>query len=161
MVFVEGAGDAMTVARATGGTADPAVAPPREMFVLREGGLRVLTSWAAPGDRDAVRPYAERVATTAVALLDRAAAPALGGGRFAPLPPARPLTHGEVGLAALRLGALLGVSRPAGSGRTPGPAVTVGPLHRLLPHLMQFAALEAGRSLAFSGRATRSYVVTG
>ncbi|MDI2132655.1 AMP-binding protein [Yinghuangia seranimata] len=147
MVFVEGPDDAMTVARATGGAADP----PQEMFVLREGGLRVLTSWAEPVDRRAVRPYAERVATSAVALFDRGATPATHG-------PARPMTHAEVGRAALRLGVLLGVS---GRGRTPGPAVTVGPLHRLLPHLMQFAALEAGRSLAFSGRARRDPAALG
>ncbi|NUU26364.1 MAG: AMP-binding protein [Streptomycetaceae bacterium] len=151
MVFVEGPADAMTVARATGGAPDP----PQEMFVLKEGGLRVLTSWAEPADREAVRPYAERVATSAVALVDRAAAHA------GPAAPARPLTHAEVALAALRLGTLLGVSEYAGPGRPPGRAVTVGPLHRLLPHLMQFAALEAGRSLAFSGRASRSYAATG
>ncbi|MCF2526801.1 AMP-binding protein [Yinghuangia soli] len=152
MVFVEGPADAMTVARATGGAADP----PQEMFVLREGGLQVLTSWAEPTDRDAVRPYAERVATSAVALFDRGAAPATHG-------PARPLTHAEVGRAALRLGTLHGVSGPRGTdpGRLPGPAVTVGPLHRLLPHLMQFAALEAGRSLAFPGRPARPYAAAG
>lgn len=147
MVFVEGPRDAMTVARAAGGAADP----PQEMFVLREGGLRVLTSWAHPGDARAVRSYAERVATNAVALFDRGAAPA------AHLPP-RPLTHAEVRLAAHRLGLLLGVSGPA---RIPGPAVTVGPLHRLLPHLMQFAALEAGRSLAFSGPVPRRQAAAG
>ncbi|WTW96481.1 AMP-binding protein [Streptomycetaceae bacterium NBC_01309] len=147
MVFVESGGDAMTVARATGGAADP----PQEMFVLREGGLEVLTSWAVPRDRAAVRPYAERVTTSTVALFDRGAAAETHG-------PARPMTHGEVGRAALRLGALLGVSGP---GRIPGPAVTVGPLHRLLPHLMQFAALEAGRSLAFSRRAARPYAAAG
>lgn len=149
MVFVDGPADAMAVARATGGAADP----PQEMFVLREGGLRVLVSWAEPRDRAAVRPYAERVATSAVALFDRGAAPA-------PHRPARPMTHAEVGRAAVRLGTLHGVSR-AGAGRPPGPAVTVGPLHRLLPHLMQFAALEAGRSLAFAPRPARPYAATG